>query len=587
MEKVMNRKAQESDYGLRQLSLDKLLKKSPNTRVQYPVDPEDIGGQLLPMVSQGLYTNPLHCLREYAQNGVDAGANQIKIKFTANSLLVHDDGTGMDAQDLLEARQFGVSRKDLRNSVGFRGVGIFSGFNICNRLLITTKKRGEAYRYVLELDFGAMKQRLSADRQAGLRQPALADLIESYSSFAAEPDDEEQSHYTTVMLEDISDYHMAQFADRIKLRDYILRNLPIEFEHDFVHRAEIRERLDREVPGFNAVTVVLETDGGARETIAKPAIPELDSPEFQRLTRKTADGGEELVGLVWSCLRKTETGKRGKIGDIYREFRGFVYKIKGFTIGDNTKLRHIFTRGNATLYEWYTGEVYVIDANVVPNAERNDFEAGPAKDALEQQVILALKRLESTASQYQIEERALDVCQKYEQDIVEAEETVNSTVYDVLKVWEKLTEAIERLEEHAGKLPPDQRAWGKDLLDRAKSLSAKVSSKIGTPQPVTQQRKEAVKRRGDKRRGTSTAASFAETGADKSTTVPPLTVQPPLIDRTLMQVIEEAGWSLASDSRPIVDIIDRAIADVLISGSDQYRALLSDIANKLAEELVR
>src|SRR6266487_5353947 len=66
------------------------------------VKPEDIGGELLPILSKGLYTNPFHALREYVQNAVDADAKLIRIKLTGNSLLIHDDGIGMSLDDLVE-----------------------------------------------------------------------------------------------------------------------------------------------------------------------------------------------------------------------------------------------------------------------------------------------------------------------------------------------------------------------------------------------------------------------------------------------------------------------------------------------------
>ena len=37
--------------------------------VPLPAGSDDIGGELIAILSKGLYTNPLDCLREYAQNG--------------------------------------------------------------------------------------------------------------------------------------------------------------------------------------------------------------------------------------------------------------------------------------------------------------------------------------------------------------------------------------------------------------------------------------------------------------------------------------------------------------------------------------
>jgi HSP90 family molecular chaperone len=64
--------------------------------VQVPMEETDIGGELLPILSKGLYTEPIHCVREYIQNSVDAGATRATLKLTRNSVVIHDDGRGMD-----------------------------------------------------------------------------------------------------------------------------------------------------------------------------------------------------------------------------------------------------------------------------------------------------------------------------------------------------------------------------------------------------------------------------------------------------------------------------------------------------------
>ena len=49
----------------------------PNEQfAKFQLKPEDIGGELLPILSKGLYTDPLHAVREYVQNSVDADAQK-------------------------------------------------------------------------------------------------------------------------------------------------------------------------------------------------------------------------------------------------------------------------------------------------------------------------------------------------------------------------------------------------------------------------------------------------------------------------------------------------------------------------------
>ena len=133
-----------------QLTLEKLLEDQPNQSVEWSFEPDDIGGDLLGILSKGLYPDPLDCIREYVQNSVDAKAKTVTIKITGNSVIIIDDGRGMALGGLVQARRLGLSNKSQTEDVGFRGIGIYSSFDICNRLLITTKIAGEARSRVLE-----------------------------------------------------------------------------------------------------------------------------------------------------------------------------------------------------------------------------------------------------------------------------------------------------------------------------------------------------------------------------------------------------------------------------------------------------
>ena len=124
--------------------------------VPLPAGSDDIGGELIAILSKGLYTNPLDCLREYAQNGVDARATTITLKITGNTVMVFDDGVGMGLAELLDAKKFGLSPKSIVQHVGFRGIGIYSGFDLCRRLVVTSKRAGSAAVFRLFFEFAKM-----------------------------------------------------------------------------------------------------------------------------------------------------------------------------------------------------------------------------------------------------------------------------------------------------------------------------------------------------------------------------------------------------------------------------------------------
>ena len=127
-----------------------------------PLEPRDIGGELLDILSRGLYSNAKDAIREYAQNGIDANASNIWVSVDGPRVTVHDDGHGMDWETLRRARRFGMSDKNTQENVGFRGIGIYSAFGMCDSLEIATHQLGASDEYAVHFNFGEMRRILGA-----------------------------------------------------------------------------------------------------------------------------------------------------------------------------------------------------------------------------------------------------------------------------------------------------------------------------------------------------------------------------------------------------------------------------------------
>lgn len=564
------------------------LNKQPGKPIEWPVSSEDIGGELLATLSKGLYSNPLDCIREYVQNAVDAQAKTVTIKVTGNSVLIFDDGRGMDIGELVQARQVGLSPKSLTDYVGFRGIGIYSGFDLCNRLLITAKKEGETKAHILEFDFGAMKVLLERERQESQSQRTpLTQLLSTYSHFMQEADDPDR-HYTIVQLEEISDIYIDQLADHEKLRKYILLNLPIDFDDDFHYKETIYEHIHQYIKGYNAVKVILETDAAPRELVCRPNIPNLRKPELNVIK----NAKDDPIACYWACLHIGG----GKIPEEYADHRGFVYRVKGFTIGDNRRLSGQFKKGSSALYWWYTGEIFVLDHNVIPNSARNDFEASTAKSQLEIGVKKTLNELEGIASSYQKQGRADTIIEKSSHELLEIEEKVATQRYESYKVYSALEDLIQTVE--AQQKNASNRQHPEELLQRAKKLQQVVSNKTDDPLERMKQYKKVsqtsiplplppspliLKMESedlDKIEVPSLIKESQPHQAPDSYSSSSLAPNSESVS-TLMQVFENAGWDVTGDCIRIIEIIDASLSDVLIRGSDSYVKLLDDLEAKL------
>jgi len=559
------------EVDLRQMSFDELtqqLDDEPGELKRLKFAPEDFGGELLSILSKGLYTNPLDCIREYVQNSVDAHAQNVTIKITGNSVMVADDGAGMNLEELLAARLFGISSKRLTEHVGFRGIGIYSGFDLCRRLRITSKKAGDPRAYIIVFEFADMRVQLEADRrrERGEHKTSLVDLLSEHTQIGRESSEfEVDQHFTTVELQDISDVHIKQLSNRPEMQRYLLQNLPIDFNDDFAFGSEINKNLQLHVPGYVAVRIRLESDGQPDAMVGKYTSLNVQAPMFGYIASTTG----QHVAYYWACLTDTRDRVDKDVPPADRpQYEGFVYKMKGFTVGDRDRLRGMFKR-RPQLYTWYTGEIYVLDSGIVPNAERNDFETNPQKRALELAVLNELSKLETTAIEYQARGVALERIEKYQSEVASVEEQVetNSQISD-LDTYARLQAILDDLNrQKKAKITREEKQNAEDLVKRVDRLQRVLRKEVDNAIP------EATRRR----RAARTEALQAP--------LPSLEL-PPEEPKTLTGVLRDAGWQLEGQLEVIVNLIQESLADVLTMRSTTYRNLLNDIEAKLLASIV-
>jgi hypothetical protein len=348
MKKTSKHKYDNSD---RQLSFDDL---PMGETIPVPMENKGIGGELLNILSKGLYTNPLDAIREYVQNSIDANAEEVQIQITGNSVWVMDYGDGMNREQILQSREFGVSRKSIENNVGFRGIGIYSGFDLCERLIVRSKRLQEDFEHVLEFQFGDMRRKLEESRLDPDRPIiSLPELLSENTYYRFEQSTAPDTSFTLVQLEDLSDSHIHKLSNVDVMRNYILNNLPVRFSSDFIYGDDIERNLRNNVPGYKSARIKLIIENAPPVIVEKPTIPELVQPRFGFVS----DSRGRKLAYYWACLTSKNEAISSR-GAQYQKFAGLVYKQKGFTIGNREHLAIHFTRKQ--LYPWWTGEIYVI-----------------------------------------------------------------------------------------------------------------------------------------------------------------------------------------------------------------------------------
>lgn len=343
---------------------------------------QDIGGEILPILTSGLYRNKLDALREYVQNAIDAKAKKIEIVIDPDTIMVDDTGVGMSFEEAKNAIRLGVSEKNAKDSVGFRGIGIYSAYNLCNRLDIYTRSEKENGCILIHFDFRSARSALYEDQERKRNNlPSTVYLEQLLEDVIFVDVDQEntlvQSGTRAIMSELLSEvYEELNNWDRVE--SYLRDVVPLPFAEDFKYSMEIESKLEQ--ADYKVVPLTLQI-GNRRANITRPYHNEMfehggkQPPMFFDI-----GDGKRNFGFAWVCLNDARKVLRDA------KLRGLLIKKKGFSISDRYFLEPYFTR--PVFNRRITGEVIIENIDLIPNAARSDFEHNSTR----QSFILALSK---------------------------------------------------------------------------------------------------------------------------------------------------------------------------------------------------
>lgn len=316
---------------------------------------ESIGSKLIETITSGLYDGNLNCLREYVQNGIDAKANNIRIYFeNVNDLIISDDGSGMNEADLEMALSIGISNKS-DDSIGWRGIGIWSGVPACRKIVIITKKKNNK-KIRVEIDNDILRN------GSTINMPFLDILEEATGEIEELPlgrnESFENDHFTEIRLESILFTQKTVFSKKEILK-YLSKSVPAPFdETKFSLAKEINRWLEEKRVEIIDVNILFENKKIFRN-------PERDDIYFSEVTKREFRVNNELIAIGWFITsNENRTLPEPNVG--------IFFKKKGFTIGDSTLVEKLNPMENYT--RWQYGEIHIISKDIRENAARNSFE---------------------------------------------------------------------------------------------------------------------------------------------------------------------------------------------------------------------
>jgi hypothetical protein len=450
-------------------------------------------GSVIEALTQGLYPDKKHVIRELVQNCYD-GLSELKqkhpaeairpvsIKIDGSSIFVNDDGIGMTAQKMREYRYLGFSTKKKHTDAGFRGIGKFSPISLCEKIIVDSSPFGLAQRFRVVIDAEGMVQRINKDNN-----PPLENLLREHTSFE-KADETKAAHYTLVELYRVRKDAQA-YLEMEPLKQYLRRTAPLRTDPAFKHSAEIEKKLNKFVPGYLAIDLKLNG-----ERLYKPFLEPCEAPQDRFVHDK--DNTDQLLAYSWFCANSemgqfsAENLRPADNTESRHPDSGIVFRVRNISIGDRFLARRTFWRKSPELSFHFFGELHVINPEVIPSSDRTDFEDNEARQQLYDSAV-------ELASDLNIIRRAESQERNFGKKIAQAQATFSE---DSGKLATN-TMAVEVKDDHAYKIQ-------KSLEDLRKRLERSKN-------PIAKSEAKQVLKRGEhllaKLRGTTTeATSFVD-----------------------------------------------------------------------------
>lgn len=349
------------------------------------------GKNMLDIVTTGMYKNSLVSYREYIQNSCDSidqaikmglgvksdFAVQIKIDSHKRTIKIFDNGRGIPRQQFFETLIGNVanSNKIKGEDKGFRGIGRLCGLAYCEKLIFSSTAKGENIKSIMTFDASRMREELSKPDKA-----TFGDVLSKIVSVNEEKE-KEDLHYFEVDLIGVNASSVLLNSEEVV--DYLSFVAPVQYKSSFKFGNEIEEYALNH--GFNIDTyrILVNNIDVFKEynyKIFDPSEKEIDKifkVEFKEFT----DSNNNVIAWMWYGLSRFE----GALAPKANPMRGLRIRQGNIQIGDSATLRPFFRedgKGNS----YFIGEIFTVDKNLIPNAQRDYFNENSAREEFEHSI---------------------------------------------------------------------------------------------------------------------------------------------------------------------------------------------------------
>ena len=343
-----------------------------------------VGGDILRLVTVGMYDNPLALYREYLQNAADSlaslgdgtGSVSITIDPVESQVTIIDDGTGLSPNDAVRRLvHIGNSIKVPGVDRGRRGIGRLAALAFAENVHFTTRARVSEPVTRVSWSGRALRE-LDAD------QVDAHTAIQTCTDVQSLPGDNWPDRFFQVTIDRVTRHAASTILNQDAVRSYIGEVCPVPMAASFPLAGKIGDFLAAHTDYF-VLDVRLNGDDVPVVRPFGEAIPLTNdySAPFERLeTRLIPQLDQDCPAAVLWLAHTSYAGSISRRLSI----RGLRARAGNIQIGSDDIFEDLFyeTRFNG----WCVGEVHIVDSRIVPNGRRDYFEVGPHLRNLENHI---------------------------------------------------------------------------------------------------------------------------------------------------------------------------------------------------------
>ncbi len=540
----------------------------------------DIGAEIISILTKGMYSDPRDALREYIQNSVDAEAKNIEIKIRGNSIVVEDDGLGMNEETIRRAIRIGISDKNPKVDVGFRGIGIYSSFHLCDRLYIYSKSKESDMPHLLIFNFKVMRGILEQQQIGRLSGKITGDqlidlqsILQRNIEFKNLTIDKFPKTGTRVEIEGLDPNFFKSLSKFEEVAEYLRQVVPLHFNPDkFKWTKIIEDKISaiciEHKAEFKLVNLTLQVNTQIEKLYRPYTNDYFESEPLKPIFREIKTRGY-FFGVAWGCLNSA----RKKIAD--KELRGFLIKKQGFAIGKRADLAKYFRR--TTYFDRYIGEIIVVNTDLLPNAPRTDFETSPLRTLFYEALSDVASHYNEKADEYQEYtkgdeqlDEAIAKLKEIEANISFYSENTEQLINFIVEV-RKIHDEIEgRLQRNV--LRQDRKPDARKVVSSAKSLEKEIQRLIDETRKGIKAKSEG---KTPEARSLERLRKLPEAKHRKSTSEPV----------SLFEVFSNIDLPISEQLKDILDIIDERFIQASASNKSDYLLILKNLQEEIEDEL--